>query len=214
MTIVKKAITMTAVAEAMRSRQLPPTRIGTGVRRAAVAAILRESAVDKSDIEMLFIRRAERQGDPWSGHVALPGGHVEAQDKNLAQTAIRETREEINLDLKKNGRLLGPLQTTEPQLKGGKRVGTMVASFVFSVTGEHKFTLSDEVDSAFWMSLHDLLADERRTSVCVKIGGEDRHFPALDLNGPVLWGMTYRMLSELLSILQTDRLNAKAGDVF
>ena len=60
--------------------------------RAAVALVLRENA---GDPEILLIRRAERKGDPWSGHMAFPGGREDARDESLLETALRETREEL-----------------------------------------------------------------------------------------------------------------------
>ena len=66
-----------------------------GTREAAVAAILRPGPQP----EMLFILRASKDGDPWSGHMAFPGGHRESSDASLRATAERETWEEIGLDL-------------------------------------------------------------------------------------------------------------------
>jgi 8-oxo-dGTP pyrophosphatase MutT (NUDIX family) len=51
------------------------------------------------DPEVLFIKRASRAGDRWTGHVALPGGKREPKDKDDKTAAIRETSEEIGLDL-------------------------------------------------------------------------------------------------------------------
>ena len=73
------------VERALASR--PPVRIAEAVgARAAVAAILRPSA---SGLEMLFIRRAEHERDPWSGQVGFPGGRWEPADEDLRATAVR-----------------------------------------------------------------------------------------------------------------------------
>ena len=50
------------------------------MREAAVAVILRE--VSRLAAEVLFIKRAEKAGDPWSGHMAFPGGHRDAEDRS------------------------------------------------------------------------------------------------------------------------------------
>ncbi len=55
---------------------------------AAVTLLLRRGAVDGAEI--LFIKRAERTGDPGSGHRAFPGGRVDEHDATLLDVAMRE----------------------------------------------------------------------------------------------------------------------------
>lgn len=57
----------------------------------------------EGDPEVLFIKRAGRAGDRWSGHTALPGGKRDPQDADDVAAAIRETREEVGLDLTARG---------------------------------------------------------------------------------------------------------------
>ena len=78
------------------------------ITQAAVAAILRPN-VGIAGYDILFIRRAEYEGDPWSGHMALPGGRVDPQDRDEEAAAIREVHEEVGIDLRAQGRLLGRL---------------------------------------------------------------------------------------------------------
>ena len=67
--------------------------------RAAVAVVLHDEASPR----VLLMKRAERHGDPWSGHISLPGGRYQASDGDLRVTAIRETREELGIDLEDPG---------------------------------------------------------------------------------------------------------------
>src|SRR5258706_3496876 len=78
-----------------------------GVRRAAVALIFRLGENDM--LELLFIKRAEYEGDPWSGQIAFPGGRAEARDASLEETAIRETREETWIGLAREWTIVGML---------------------------------------------------------------------------------------------------------
>src|SRR5687767_10801396 len=103
--------------------------IGT---RAAVAVILRDAP---SGIEMLFIRRAEHPEDPWSGHMAYPGGRAEAHDPDLQATAMRETLEEIGIDLARSAQLLGALDDIRAMARGVP-VDLAITPFVFRLTEE------------------------------------------------------------------------------
>ncbi|HEU4700285.1 MAG TPA: NUDIX domain-containing protein, partial [Gemmatimonadales bacterium] len=72
----------------------PVTANDPTLRWAAVALV-----VTPAPDSMLLIRRAERAGDPWSGHMALPGGRHSRGDADLAATAMRETAEEVGVRL-------------------------------------------------------------------------------------------------------------------
>ena len=117
-----------ALEAALASR--PPFRAPpeAAAARAAVALLLR---VSHGGVELLLIRRAEREGDPWSGHMALPGGRWQPGDGNLATTAARETREEVGIDLWRHGRRLGELDELAPR---SARIPSIVVSpFVYHV---------------------------------------------------------------------------------
>ena len=108
--------------------------------RAAVAITLR---IDQDRPELLLMRRAEREGDPWSGQVSLPGGHAEESDLDLVATAIRETQEEVGIDLDRDSGLLGALEPIQARARGGL-LDTTIAPFVFESTGEFETTLGPE----------------------------------------------------------------------
>ncbi|MBX3250923.1 MAG: CoA pyrophosphatase [Myxococcales bacterium] len=161
--------------------------------RAAVAAILRDAGFGP---EVLLIRRAEREGDPWSGHMALPGGRHEPADRDLRETALRETREELGLDLS-GARLLGRLDDVETH-----RPGLVVRPFVFEVQGDAP-TLAvpnREVAEAVWAPLSPLVRGERDAHYLHEHPGGKVRFPAYDVEGRIVWGLTYRMLQILFSL--------------
>lgn len=167
--------------------------------RAAVAIIVREAA--DAQAEILLIRRAERPNDPWSGHMAFPGGREEPHDETLLATALRETREEIAVDLARAGRLLGQLQAL-PAMARGRTIGMEIVPFVFELTVQAPLVFNAaEVAEAIWMPLEPLRRGALRTTVPYELAGQRLNLPAHDFEGRIVWGLTYRMLDQLFALL-------------
>ena len=158
---------------------------------AAVAVIL----VPAPDA-VLLIRRAERAGDPWSGHMALPGGRREEGDADLIATAIRETREEVGLPLARSD-LLGSLDDVVPRTPVLPPVA--VRPYVFALPERPPLTLNPEVATFRWVYLDRLLHPETYHTVRLVIRGEDRDVAAYEIEDAVVWGMTERILTSLLA---------------
>jgi 8-oxo-dGTP pyrophosphatase MutT (NUDIX family) len=169
-----------------------------GARRAAVAIIFRSSPEDGAP-ELLFIRRADYPGDPWSGQVAFPGGREEPGDKSLAETAIRETREETGIDLERGGMLLGALDGFRPRTPGLPRI--IVRPFVAVLDRDDPMELSAEVAAAFWIPLAALRATDSWQDTTVFARGVQINARAFRHEGHVIWGMTERILGQLLALL-------------
>jgi 8-oxo-dGTP pyrophosphatase MutT (NUDIX family) len=159
---------------------------------AAVAAVLSD------DDNLLFIKRAERDGDPWSGHIGLPGGHVETTDDGALAAAIRETGEEIGLDLERDGELLGVLPVARTHLVVG-RGPRWVAPFVFAIRGAPELTLSDEVQEVIWVPLAFLLDTANRGDMLWRGRGVPMLLPCYRFEGHLIWGLTLKMVDELLA---------------
>jgi 8-oxo-dGTP pyrophosphatase MutT (NUDIX family) len=166
-------------------------------RRAAVALIFRAGASGAP--ELLFIKRAEYPGDPWSGQVAFPGGREEAGDATLANTAIRETREEIGLDMEQDGTIIGTLDDLRPQTV--KLPAVIVRPYVVLLKRSREFLLSDEVAAAFWVPLDALKRSESWRETNVFARGVQMNRRGFHHEGLVIWGMTERILSQLLAWL-------------
>ncbi|MGH7607296.1 MAG: NUDIX hydrolase [Gemmatimonadales bacterium] len=152
-------------------------------------------------LEALFIQRAERAGDTWSGHIAFPGGRRDPGDADLAQTAIRETREEIGVDLPARGaELLGVLDDLHPRTPVLPPV--VVRPFVFALTGEPGIVVGPEVQAVFWISCRAFRAPGALTEVTVHHPGmPPRHLPAYVIGNRTVWGMSERILTPLLSLV-------------
>jgi 8-oxo-dGTP pyrophosphatase MutT (NUDIX family) len=144
---------------------------------------------------VLLIRRAERAGDPWSGHMALPGGRREPEDLDLLATAVRETAEEVGLTLRP-GHLLGPLDDVAPRTPVLPPIA--VRPFTFALPERPALAPSDEVAVARWVPLDHLLRAGAHHPVRLEIGGESREVAAYELEEGVVWGMTERILTPLL----------------
>jgi 8-oxo-dGTP pyrophosphatase MutT (NUDIX family) len=145
---------------------------------------------------LLLIRRAERAGDPWSGHMALPGGRREPADDDLVTTAIRETAEEVGLRLSRAD-LLGRLDDLVPRIATLPPVA--VRPYVFTLPERPALALNDEVASYRWVYLDLLLHPDTYHTVRIDIRGERRDVPAYRLEEAIVWGMTERILSGFLA---------------
>jgi 8-oxo-dGTP pyrophosphatase MutT (NUDIX family) len=162
---------------------------GAVATRASVAVILREG---RAGLELLFIRRAEHPQDPWSGQMAFPGGRFEPGDTDLRQTAVRETAEEIGLDLAESGEFLGTLDEVRA-LAGGRPLSLTIAPHVFRLLRPGELRLSDEVTSVHWFELDDLLSPTRQAVMDYAHQGSTLQMPCLRVDDLVIWGLTYRM---------------------
>jgi 8-oxo-dGTP pyrophosphatase MutT (NUDIX family) len=163
---------------------------GDGKRRAAVAVVLH-------GYDVLLMQRAERATDPWSGHVSLPGGRHEPDDPHLLATAIREAREELDIELS-NAQLLGALPVLHPLMAGPK--GVEVSPYVFSVPRIPELRISAEAQSVFWLPLQDAMSG--RLDGTFVHAETSRSFPAWHYQGYTVWGMTLRILADLLDRLR------------
>ena len=171
---------------------------GTAVRDAAVAVIFRVS--DEDSLELLMIERASYEGDPWSGHVAFPGGRREPHDATLVDTALRETREEIGIDLSADGQLLGALGRLDPVSPSLPPLS--IAPFVALLMRDAPLALSDEVAEAFWVPLAILQHPEASSDVEVLLSNGTRRTVRAFVHGRyTIWGLTERIIRDLLSRL-------------
>lgn len=169
---------------------------GANVRDAAVAAIFRITSGDS--LELLMIERASYAGDPWSGHIAFPGGRREAHDATLLDTALRETREEIGVDILASGRVLGALERVNPVSPALPPLS--IAPFVALLTQDAPLELSDEVAGAFWVPLSALQhVDVSRDVEVTLSNGSTRTVRAFVHERYTIWGLTERILRDLLS---------------
>ena len=178
----------------LRRRTVPAVERPPQGREAAVGVVLR----DVSDPEVLLIRRAERAGDPWSGHMAFPGGLSAPDDADLAHTLIRETREETGIVLPKAA-ILGPLDPVAPATP--RLPPIVIAPFVARVPAGTPATPDlREVVDAYWIPL-SYLRDERNAHDFLYEADALRYrFPSVRFGEHVIWGLTHRILQQFLGL--------------
>jgi 8-oxo-dGTP pyrophosphatase MutT (NUDIX family) len=170
---------------------------------ASVSIILSEI---KNSINILFIERAERAGDPWSGDIAFPGGKGEFTDASKLITAIRETKEEIGLDLYEKD-CIGKLSNLS--LESSHNFSIFPYVFQKIKYGEFKLDI-EEVADCFWVDLNNFLNISNYYSTIEVFKGDKYTVPYIMLNNKKVWGITYILLAELLIILvNSNKLELK-----
>jgi 8-oxo-dGTP pyrophosphatase MutT (NUDIX family) len=166
-------------------------------RLAAVLLALRLGA--HGDPELLMIKRAEAEHDPWSGHVACPGGRMEPGDHDLEQTAIRETWEETGIDVARDGEILGTLDDVSPRTPVLPPI--VVRPYVGVVRPNVQIVASPEVAEAFWVPLPALRERAAWGMGLVKVLDREEMRPTFRHGGYTVWGLTERVLRQFLERL-------------
>ncbi len=169
--------------------------------QAAVAMILNESG---RGLEVCFIRRAERVGDPWSGQVAFPGGRASAADADAFAVAERETWEEIGVVLTPEHRVGAlPMRNVEHNVK---RSGLTLWPFVYHVGADERACatarLPAEVASVFWVPIGHLFDHQHVTELEYPMGVTATTFPGIQFGEHVIWGLTLRVLASFAEVMQ------------
>lgn len=169
------------------------------VRWAAIALVVR--AGPDGHPELLMIKRAEAERDPWSGHVACPGGRMEPGDHDLAQTAIRETWEETGVDLSTHGRVLGQLDDVAPRTP--RLPPIVIRPFAAVARPDVEIVPSAEVAEAFWVPLPAIRERAAWGMGMVEIAGMGSVLVPAFLHGHhTVWGLTERVLRDFLGRIE------------
>ena len=169
---------------------------------ASVALVLRPDPAGR-ELELLLIRRSRSEGDPWSGHMALPGGRKERWDPSLLWTATRETREEVGVPLDRTGSPLGSLEMVRPVSAHLPRF--TVLPFVFRVPAPTTARVaSGEVAEVHWVPLSYLQDKRNHTLFMYRQNNIKLRFPAINVAGQPVWGLTHRILTDLFGRLDPD----------
>lgn len=152
--------------------------------------------------EVLLIERAKREGDPWSGHMAFPGGRAEPGDPSLQVTAERETREEVGIALEQ-AEVIGRLDDLGGRAAAANKM--VVSAYVYHVEDPGRLVLeAAEVADALWVPLDHLIHPDNHVRYPMQYGEHEIIFPGISVGTPeprVVWGLTYRFLETFFEIV-------------
>lgn len=168
------------------------------MRRSAVAILL---SVRRGELHILMIKRAERKGDSWSGHMAFPGGRMDPGDANGFAVATRETEEEVGVRLEDCATCIGRLSEVRARPRPGM-LGMAVTPFVFRLEREVDFRLNHEVAEVLWVPLEFLLDVSRRDTLTWEHRGAKLELPCYYYRGRCIWGLSLMMLDELMDLVE------------
>lgn len=167
------------------------------VKRSAVAMIVREH---EGESQVLMIKRADREGDPWSGHMAFPGGRMDTDDAHGRATAVRETQEEIGVDLELAGHCIGRLSDIVSRPHSGRRP-MVITPYVFAVKTLPPVRINHEVAEVLWVPLAFLQNPDNRERMQWKRGALSLNLPCYFYQERRIWGLSLVMLDEMLGLL-------------
>jgi 8-oxo-dGTP pyrophosphatase MutT (NUDIX family) len=192
-----RIITLSDIEAGLLTYEYRTRREAKPGRWAGVVAMLR---VASKGAEVLLIRRTEHPNDPWSGHMAMPGGRAKDSDPSIQHTAERETLEEVAIDLTKTGRYLGRLDDVTAVARG-RMLDLTIATCVYHVE-DHVSPVANpaEVQEVVWIPLNDLTGHQYRSVLTYEHESVAIKLPCWRWNDRVIWGLTYNMLEALIHI--------------
>jgi 8-oxo-dGTP pyrophosphatase MutT (NUDIX family) len=189
-------LTLPTLRERLSAHQPRTFSRTTAPKRAAVAVLLRFRG---DDPEVLLMQRATSERDRWSGHVSFPGGREEPHDQDLVATAVRETREEVGVDLRIDAQHLGQLDAVRA-IARGKILPMSITPHVFLSGTEHRIQPNYEVADVFWLPLAEAASGALDAVYAYKKGPLKLDLPCWRYQERVIWGLTFDMLGSLLAL--------------
>jgi 8-oxo-dGTP pyrophosphatase MutT (NUDIX family) len=176
----------------LRAFQKPSTGLDQSFKKAAVAILLRRSPEGRDGLDILFIERAAHERDPWSGHMAFPGGRVDPSDASPLAAAVRETQEEIGVTLDPAS-LIASVREIQASAKGSF-LSMLVYPFVFMMPDNAEIVPNHEVARTIWVPAEIILDPGKHRTFVHHYDSRSAEMKCIDFEGSRIWGMTYRML--------------------
>ena len=186
-----------AVEQALRRHEPLRVSLDGEPSRAAVAMVLEPRA---DDLHLFFIHRAEHDADPWSGHMGFPGGRKDPEDPDVLNTVLREVHEEVGIDLRRQARLIGPIDEVQGVARG-RQLPLVISPFVFVLETAVEPRPNHEVQSVLWVPLSYLAEPSNESIVEYFINGQQMRLPAYIYQDRTIWGLTFRMIRGFFEVV-------------
>ena len=190
-----------AFEEALRRHEPLRVSLDGEPSRAAVAMVLEPRA---DDLHLFFIHRAEHDADPWSGHMGFPGGRKDPEDPDVLNTVLREVHEEVGIDLRRQARLIGPIDEVQGVARG-RQLPLVISPFVFVLETAVEPRPNYEVQSVLWVPLSYLAEPSNESIVEYSINGQQMRLPAYIYQDRTIWGLTFRMIRGFLEVVSRQQ---------
>tara|TARA_B100000787_G_scaffold170313_1_gene166308 strand:+ start:23464 stop:24102 length:639 start_codon:yes stop_codon:yes gene_type:complete len=182
------------LAPKMRFDYDPKKVTSNNPKKAAVLVLLYPNKND--NVTLLLTKRASYNGTH-SAQISFPGGKFEDSDKNLTQTALRESQEEVGL-IKQNIKILRKI--TDVYIPPSN---FLVTPFIGITEIIPTFKRNDEVAEIIEISLLELLDDKNIGTVQINNSYMNNiSVPCFKFNNFNVWGATGMILSEIKEALK------------
>ena len=177
-----------------RLSDLSPKQSDEKLPQAAVLILITDN---ENDYSIVFTERSKKLPSH-AGEVAFPGGKKEDEDKNLIETVLRETYEEIGI----GSNLIKILGRMDPQ---ESRFGISVTPYVGYATGNLKFKKDPkEVETIFSVSLNYLRKNPQISNKITNASGETFETPVINYENHKIWGLTLGFTLQFLELIEID----------
>jgi 8-oxo-dGTP pyrophosphatase MutT (NUDIX family) len=184
--------------QSYQARRLPGRQ---WIARCGVILLIAEHGVDGGDSEpaLLLMRRSERKGDPWSGHVSFPGGRVDPSDSSTRQAALRELSEETGISAENDLVPIGRLSDLLTREHGRKRP-MVVSPYVYRTPSALALQPNREAAKLWWEPISHFIAPDRRKPIVWRIAGLPLRVASVEVSDARLWGLSLMMVNELIRV--------------
>src|SRR5438552_3154213 len=132
------------------------------------------------------------------------GGRKDPEDPDVLNTVLREVHEEVGIDLRRQARLIGPIDEVQGVARG-RQLPLVISPFVFVLETAVEPRPNHEVQSVLWVPLSYLAEPSNESIVEYSINGQQMRLPAYIYQDRTIWGLTFRMIRGFLEVVSRQQ---------